>query len=160
MFNLKNQRTMTLVNFKNGNGPRNIPALNNVFGFPSFFSDTLERMWDEDDVNWMPSVNIKERADEFRIDLAVPGMNKEDFHVEVDNNVLTVSGERKEEKEDSNDKVTRKEFHYGAFKRSFSLPESANPEAVHASYKDGILSLTVAKKEELKRKPVKQITIA
>jgi HSP20 family protein len=147
---------MTLVKFKNGNA---YPAAGSAFGIPSLFADTLERLWRDEDVNWMPSVNIRERAEDFVIDLAVPGMNKKDFNVEVDQNVLTVSGERKEEHGEENDRVTRKEFHYGAFKRSFNLPDSADSEAIKAEYKDGILTLTIGKREESKQKPKRQIDI-
>jgi HSP20 family protein len=107
----------------------------------------------------MPSANISERAEDFKIDLAVPGMDKKDFSVEVDNGVLTVSGERKEQTREENEKITRCEFHYGSFKRTFGLPESANPDKVQASYKDGVLSLIVTKKDESKLKPKKQIRI-
>jgi HSP20 family protein len=106
----------------------------------------------------MPSVNIKERAADFKIDLAVPGMDKKDFKVEVDNNILTVSGERKEEVSEENEKNTRREFHYGSFKRSFSLPETASSENISASYNNGVLTITVAKKEESKQSK-KEITI-
>jgi HSP20 family protein len=150
---------MTLVKFKNGNGASNFPSVGSSLNLPSFFSDTLERLWSDEDVNWMPSANIKERAEDFRIDLAVPGMNKKDFTVEMDNGILVVSGERKEEINEENEKVTRLEFHYGSFKRTFSLPDSANPEQISASYKDGLLSLTIAKREESKLKPKKQIKI-
>lgn len=150
---------MTLVKFKNGNGLGSFPTIERSFGFPSFFSDTLERLWSDEEVNWMPSANIKERAEDFRIDLAVPGMNKDDFNVEVDNGILTVRGERKEEAKEENEKTTRREFHYGSFKRTFGLPDSANPDQVSASYKDGVLTLTIAKREELKPKPKKQIRI-
>lgn len=149
---------MTLVKSRNGAGS-SFPAIEKAFGFPSFFSDTLERMWSEEEVSWMPSANIRERAEDFKIDLAVPGMNKEDFHIEVDNGMLTISGERKEEVREQYEKLTRREFHYGSFKRSFSLPESADPEKVNAAYRDGVLSLTIAKREESKKKPKKQITI-
>jgi len=150
---------MTLVKFKNGQGVSEFPAIASTLGFPSFFSDTLERLWPDEEVNWMPAVNIRERAEDFVIDLAVPGMNKKDFNVEVDNGVLTVSGERKEENLEENEKLTRREFHYGSFKRTFSLPDSANPDKVSATYRDGILSLTIAKREESKLKPKKQISI-
>jgi HSP20 family protein len=150
---------MTLVKFKNGGGVGNFPSIDRTLGFPSFFSDTLERLWSDEDINWMPSANIRERAEDFKIDLAVPGMDKKDFSVEVDNGILTVSGERKEENMEENEKLTRREFHYGSFKRTFSLPESANPDSVSASYKDGVLSLTIAKREESKQKPKKQIKI-
>jgi HSP20 family protein len=149
---------MTLVKFKNGQGLGSFPAMESALSLPSFFNDTLERLWTHEDIDWMPAVNIRERAEDFIIDLAVPGMDKKDFNVEVDNGVLTVSGERKEEVED-NEKLTRREFHYGAFRRTFSLPASANADAINAAYKDGVLSLTVAKKDEAKLKPKKQISI-
>jgi HSP20 family protein len=150
---------MTLVKFNNGEGMRSFPAIENALGFPSIFSETLDKFWSDENVNWMPSVNIRERAEDFKIDLAVPGMNKKDFRVEVDNGVVHVSGERKEDDMENNEKLTRREFHYGSFKRSFNLPDTANPEEIHASYKDGILSLTIAKKEESKLKPKRQINI-
>jgi HSP20 family protein len=150
---------MTLATIKNGTGIGRIPAIERSLGFPSLFSETLERLWNDEEVNWMPSANIKERAEDFKIDLAVPGMEKKDFNVEVDNGLLTVSGERKEESSEENDKMTRREFHYGSFKRTFSLPETANPDNINASYKDGILSLVIAKREESKQKPKKQIQI-
>lgn len=150
---------MTLVKLRNGNSMNNFQNLERSLGFPSFFSDTLERIFSEETISWMPAANIKERAEDFRIDLAVPGMDKKDFNVEVDNTVLTVSGERKEEKMEENEKVSRREFHYGSFRRSFNLPDSANIEKISASYNDGVLSLTIAKREESKLKPKKQISI-
>lgn len=149
---------MTLVNFKNRTGLHNQPSLRG-FDFPSLFSDSLDRFFSDETINWMPSVNIKERAEDFRIDLAVPGMDKNDFKVELENDLLVVSGERKEEKSEGDEKNTRREFHYGSFKRSFSLPESADNENVKANYKDGILSLTILKKEESKQKAKRQITV-
>lgn len=149
---------MTLVKFKNSN-LGNLPAMSRNFGFPSFFNEALDRFWSDENINWMPSVNIKEGAEDFKIDMAVPGMDKKDFNIEVENGVLTVSGERKEEVTEENEKHTRREFHYGSFKRSFSLPESANNEKISANYNNGILSLTIAKKEESKVKAKKQITI-
>jgi HSP20 family protein len=150
---------MSIVKFKNGNGTGTMPAIDRPLSFPSFFSDTLERLWSDETINWMPAVNIRERADDFVIDLAVPGMDKKDFSVEVDNGVLTVSGERKQESDDKNDKHSRREFYYGSFRRTFSLPESADGEQVSASYKDGILTLTVMKREESRLKPKRQIQI-
>jgi HSP20 family protein len=150
---------MTLVKFKNGQGLHDLPSIASTLGFPSLFSDTLEKLWSDEEVNWMPAVNIRERAEDFIIDLAVPGMNKKDFTVEVDNGVLVVSGERKEENMEENEKLTRREFSYGSFRRSFNLPDAANPDKISASYRDGILSLTITKREESKLKPKKQISI-
>lgn len=150
---------MTLVKTGNGNVPGLLPALDRPLGFPSFISDTLDRLWNDETVSWMPAVNIRERADDFVIDLAVPGMQKKDFSVELDNGSLIIRGERKEETKEENEKITRREFHYGSFSRVFTLPKSANPDEVKATYRDGILTLTIMKKEELKQKPKKQITI-
>lgn len=147
---------MTLLKFKNGNSLSN---LERAIDFPSFFNDTLDRLWKDEPMHWMPAVNIKERAEDFKIDLAVPGMDKKDFKIEVDNGILTVSGERKEEKNEENEKLTRREFHYGSFKRTFTLPETADVEKIAANYKDGLLSLTVGKREDSRLKPKKQITI-
>ena len=149
---------MTYIKFKNGNGVNNYSNMERGNGFPSFFHDTLDRLMKDESVNWMPSVNIKERTNDYKIDLAVPGMSKEDFKVEVENGVLTVSGERKEDKTEG-EKSTRKEFHYGTFKRVFTLPETADIEKIGANYKDGLLSLTLGKREEPGRMRKKQITI-
>lgn len=151
---------MTLVKFRNVGGLNTFPALSRNFNFPALFNDTLDRFWADENTTWMPSVNIKERTTDFVIDLAVPGMDKKDFKVEVENNVLTISGERHEENKQENEKHTRREFHYGAFTRSFTLPESANAEDVKAEYKNGILAITVAKKEDAKEKGKKEIVIA
>lgn len=146
---------MTLVKFKNAGS---FPATPRGINFPSIFNDAFDRFWSDESVSWMPSVNIKERSADYKIDLAVPGMDKKDFKVEVDNNLLTVSGERKEELKEENERSTRQEFHYGSFRRSFSLPEAANVETISASYNNGVLSITVAKKEESKQTK-KEITV-
>ena len=151
---------MTLVKFSNGSRTSSLQELEKTFGFPSLIQDVFDKFWSENEsVNWMPSVNIRERAEDYKIDLAVPGMNKEVFRVEMEYNMLTVTGERKEEFGESNEKVTRQEFQYGSFRRSFSLPAEADADKIQAAYKDGILSLTIAKKEEARQKPKKQISV-
>lgn len=141
--------------------PRNgTDKLDRSAAIPSIFSDILGDFWAPRDSQWMPAVNITERTDEYKIDLAVPGMDKKDFRVEVDNGILTVSGEHKEESKSEGDVYTRREFHYGSFMRSFNLPDGADGEKVNASYKDGVLCIRVAKKEEAKRKPKKTINIS
>ena len=93
--------------------------------------------------------------------MAVPGMKKEDFKVEIDNNMLTISSEKEEQKEETRkkDNYIRKEFNYQSFFRSFSLPEYIDEDKVEASYKDGILHVTIAKKEGVKKKANKTIAI-
>lgn len=114
-----------------------------------FFSEPLQ----------VPAVNIKETDNAFELSLAAPGLEKKDFKVEVDNNLLTISAERKQEKEEKDNDYTRKEFSYSSFMRSFELPSYVNAEAIDAQYKEGILILTLPKKEEAKTKQRKEITI-
>lgn len=154
-----NYKTMTLVKFRNGRGITDFPGIERNFGFPSFFNDAFDKLWADDNLNWMPAVNVTERPDDFKIDLAVPGMEKKDFQIEVEKGILMISGERKEEILNENDKMSRREFHYGSFKRSFNLPDTADSENIEASYKDGILTLRIAKKEDSKQKPKKLIDI-
>jgi HSP20 family protein len=111
----------------------------------------------------LPAVNVGETNDAFIIEVAAPGMKRNDFHVELDNNVLTISSKQEESQEDKDDsgKYTRREFSYQAFQRSFGLPENkVEGEKISARYTDGILYITVPKKEEAKVKPPKQITIS
>ena len=90
----------------------------------------------------------------------MPGMDKQNFKIEVDNEMLTISGERKQEINDENEKHTRREFKYGSFTRSFSLPENADSENIAAAYNNGILQITIAKKETSKEKAKKEISVA
>ena len=135
----------------------------------TFFDDILSTkdIFDWTDKNFtaigsnLPSVNLKETDDKLEIDMAVPGMKKEDFKVEIDNNMLTISSEKEEQKEETRkkDNYIRKEFNYQSFFRSFSLPEYIDENKVEASYKDGILHVTIAKKEGAKKKANKTIAI-
>ena len=151
---------MTLIKFKNemGNMIDKFPLMPTVFG--DFFNDFQNSdVLSKDMLHYVPAVNINERANEFVIELAAPGLNKEDFKVEVDNGVLTISAEKKEEKKDENSRYTRKEFSYTSFKRSFSLPEHVEADKIEASHKDGVLTLALPKKEEAKQKAVKEIQV-
>jgi len=103
----------------------------------------------------VPAVNIIESEDTFKIEVALPGISKKDVNIDVDDNLLTISREVKEEKlEESKEtetiKYTRKEFSFKSFKRTFSLPESIDADSISASAKDGILVITLPKKEEAK----------
>ena len=108
----------------------------------------------------MPAVNISENKDGFRIDVAAPGMSKEDFKIDLHNNVLTLSSEKEEKNEEKNEKFTRREFSYTTFKRTFTLPELVDSEKIAANYKDGILKIEIPKREEAKEKPARQIKIS
>lgn len=109
--------------------------------------------------NNVPSVNIKENETKFEIELAAPGLRKENFNIEIDNNVLIISFEEKSDKEDSYEKYTRREFSFSSFRRSFTLPESVNSETINAFYENGILYVSLPKKEEALPKPKRLIEI-
>lgn len=127
--------------------------------FDDFFTRDLFD-WSKSEGNGLvPRVNIKENNDGFAVEIAAPGMKKEDFHVELDNDMLTVSSEVSENHEEKEEKYTRKEFSYHSFRRSFYLPNTVEAEQINATYSDGILNLWIPKKEEAKKKPARMISI-
>lgn len=97
--------------------------------------------------SFSPSANIKESETGFTIDLAIPGLNKEDFNINLENNRLTVSAKKEENKEEQTEKYTRKEFNFSSFSRSFTLPKNINRDEISASYENGILALSIPKLE-------------
>lgn len=108
----------------------------------------------------LPKVNIRETKDAYFVDMAVPGLKKSDFQIELDNKLLSISTEVKEKNEHQEENFTRREFGYSSFKRSFSLPETIKEDAIKAEYKDGVLSIHLPKKEEAKQKPSRSIKIS
>ena len=147
---------MTLIRkFKN----EPAAALPSVFHdfFGDFFNDSLTS---RDFFKSVPAVNISERQNDYFIELAAPGYNKGDFKLSVDNDVLTIGAEKKSETKDENNRFTRKEFSYASFSRSFTMPEHVESDKISAEYTDGMLSLTLPKKEEARVKPVREIKIS
>lgn len=141
----------------------------NAPSFPSLFDNWFNRdlmdwmNWNFSDTNTtVPAVNVSETDNEFRIEVAVPGMDKNDFKVSLNQDVLTISSERKFEKNDEKKGVySRKEFSYQSFQRSFNLPERlVDSDKISAKYEKGILYLTLPKREEAKPKPTKVIDIS
>jgi HSP20 family protein len=109
----------------------------------------------------LPAVNIREDEKAFYLELAVPGMNKNDLKIELKDDVLTISSEHKEEKEDNAEGYKRKEFSYNSFCRSFYLPENVDTEKIGANYKDGILDVEIPKKEEeVKKSKSREVEIS
>ncbi|HMG93473.1 MAG TPA: Hsp20/alpha crystallin family protein [Chryseolinea sp.] len=106
-----------------------------------------------------PAVNIKENKKNYEVELAAPGYDKKDFNISIDHGLLTVSAERREEKENKEDNYTRREFGFSSFSRSFNLPTNTNEENIDAKYTDGVLKLTIEKIGEPNGKPRKQISI-
>ncbi len=127
--------------------------------FDEFFNN-FPATWGKDyNQGWsVPPVNIHETADGYHLELNAPGRNKEDFKVSVENGLLSISFEKKEEAEQKDYKTIRREFSYKSFKRSFSIDDNINADGIQAKYENGVLKLYLPKKEEVKQSP-KQINI-
>jgi HSP20 family protein len=107
----------------------------------------------------IPAVNITEQKNDYLVSLAVPGMKKEDFKIDIDGNMLTISSAKEETKEEKEKRFTRKEYNYSSFSRSFTLPDEVNREKIDAKYEDGVLKITLPRKEEVKNPAAKQIAV-
>ena len=107
----------------------------------------------------IPAVNITEHKDEYQVSLAVPGMKKDDFKIDVDGNLLTISCEKEMNREEKEKKFTRKEYNYSSFSRCFTLPEEINREKIDAKYEDGLLKISLPRKEEAKLITAKHIAV-
>ncbi len=125
-----------------------------------FFGRDFMGNFDEQTGVNMPAVNIIEGKDEFNIEVAAPGLDKKDFNIDLDHNVLTISSEKKDEKKEDNKKFMRREFSYTSFKRSFTLPNTVEADKIAATHKDGVLTISIPKKEEAKERPPRQIKIS
>ena len=134
---------------------------------PRYINDLFDEVFKGIPASWgndsgagaiFPAVNIHETAEAYNLELNAAGLSKEDIKVNAENDLLTISYDRKEETERKDGKTIRKEFSHRSFKRSFSLDEKIDVDAISARYEDGILKLTLPKKEEVKLSP-KQISI-
>ncbi|MBR5957859.1 MAG: Hsp20/alpha crystallin family protein [Salinivirgaceae bacterium] len=139
--------------------------------FNNYHPSMFDNWFDNDLFNWeynnhqaeatLPAVNIKENADAFKVEMAVPGFDKKDFKINLDHNVLTIASEKKVENEHKNgERYTCREYSYQSFSRSFTLPDAANGDKISAKYENGILNVEIPKREEAKPKPMRQIAIA
>jgi len=137
---------MSLVKF-NSDRKQNalMPGFNDIF--ESFFNDSFlsDRM-----VTRVPAANISETPDEYHIELAAPGLKKDDFKINIDHQVLNSSVEQRSENTENSKKYNKREYSYSSFVRSFTLPDSADDSRIEASYTDGVLKINVPKKEEAK----------
>lgn len=139
-------------------------------GFPAAFNSNLDHLFGDDlfslpkaAARWnnLPPVNISETDDQFSVDLAAPGFNKSDFKINLDNNLLTISAERKEEKASKESNFSRREFIQDSFSRAFNLPENKiNEKDILANYDNGVLNISLPKKEEAKKQAAKMIEIS
>ncbi len=142
-----------------------LPTISRTSWLPEIWDDFFGNSWFDRDMSMdnrtsVPAVNVIENKDEYKIEVAAPGLEKKDFKVDVHKNVLTISSESKDEKEDQNEKYMRREFRYSSFKRSFTLPETVDSEKIRATHRDGILNISVPKKPEAVEKGPKQISIS
>lgn len=137
---------------------------NNRLTFPSLIEEFFKPDWmggmERMNMN-VPAVNIKETDTSYVVELAAPGKRKEDFNIELEDNVLTISTEAKSENEekDNEGKYTRREFSYSSFKRAFTLPDTVNDFEINANYENGVLHITLPKKEEALPRPKRTIEI-
>ncbi|MBK9356218.1 MAG: Hsp20/alpha crystallin family protein [Bacteroidales bacterium] len=141
-----------------------LPILKNKNFFPSivdefFGRDYLLNLFEFQTGINMPSVNIIEGKENFRIEVAAPGLEKGDFRINLENNVLTISSELEAKNEEKEERYMRREFSYTSFHRSFSLPVTVDSEKIAASHNNGVLTILIPKREEAKVKPAKQIDI-
>lgn len=122
------------------------------------FSDIMDEFFNEAVAtrgsSFTPSINISETEDMLNIDVEIPGMKKEDIQIGVENRALTISGERKNKEEEDGRTFHRVETHYGSFERSFQLPDHVDEESIEATYTDGILQISIKKKEEKLKKQI------
>jgi len=143
------------------------PALSRIKDrVPSVFNDFF-KPWNEwfdngglmNRFNEVPSVNIVEQKDAYNVSLAAPGLKKGDFNIDIDGNMLTISCEKEENKEEKEKKFTRREYNYTSFSRSFTLPEEINREKIEASYTDGVLHIVLPRREDNKKVSAKHIAV-
>lgn len=133
---------------------------------PSVFEDFF-KPWNEwfdggnlwNRTTYMPAVNITEQKESYLVSLAAPGLKKDDFKIDIDGNLLTISSSKEETKEESETKFTRKEYNYRSFSRTFTLPEEIIKEKIEAKYEDGILNITLPLKKEALKTASHQIPI-
>jgi len=140
---------MTLVKFAQGNTNKGFKTTYNDV-FDSFFN--ADQLLSKSTVNRIPAVNIAENDNEFQLEIAAPGMNKEDFKINLEKDLLSVSAGKQDDNSGSTEKkqYNRREFNYSVFTKNFTLPETVDTDKIKAEYKDGILFILISKKAELK----------
>ncbi len=132
--------------------------------FPTILDDFFKpwNSWSESDFEKRfsaPAVNITENKDDYKIAIAAPGLDKHDFKIDVDGNLLTVSAEKEEKKDEKEKNFTRREYNYSSFSRTFTLPDGVNADKIDAAYENGELKLSLPKKEDAKKAATKSIAV-
>lgn len=126
--------------------------------FPTVFEDFFKpwNEWFDNSGLWgrimkMPAVNVTDNKDNYLVSVAAPGMKKDDFKIDIEGNMLSISCEKEETKEEKDKKYTRKEYNFSSFSRSFTLPENVTRQKIEATYEDGVLNVRLPKSEESKK---------
>lgn len=139
---------MTLIRYNRPNSDRLSRNFSDIMD--EFFNDVVTRRTD----TFVPGIDISETKDKFHVSVELPGMSKKDIDVSLDNGQLTISGERKFEKEEDGKTYHRVETHYGTFSRSFQLPDNVDEESINAKYENGLLNITINKTEDKVQKQI------
>ena len=146
---------MTLIKFKNDR--LNNPSFNDIFDdffnreVPTFFRPVMNQS--------LPAVNVAESTDGFRLEMALPGWNEQDVTLNLEGNLLSISGQHENKQNQESEQYTRREFSRSSFSRTFTLPESVDGERIEADFQNGLLVINVPKREEAKKKGPKTIQI-
>lgn len=135
------------------------PARNLFKFYDPFFARQIART-DADGYNWTPSVDVSETADNFEVRAELPGVAKDDLHVSVKDNLLTLTGEKRQEEVDDTQNYRRVERRYGNFQRQFALPPEVETDDIKAEFSDGVLTLSIPKPEAAKPTEVPIITVS
>jgi HSP20 family protein len=144
---------MTLLKFKQAPVSQAFPALNNIF---DLFDNSIHAGFR----NWVtPAVNIIALKDKYELQVAAPGLRKEDFKINIEGDEITLSAELKTESEQKDINYSHREFQFSSFKRRFTLPQNVNTDEINASYENGVLKLTIPVMQEEKSK-TREISIA
>lgn len=156
----------TLTKSKSGNGngnghQRSFPTLANTFFKSRLFGPSLFDLENEllEGTFNVPPANISESKTDFKVSLSAPGLKKDEFKVEVENGLLVISGEKKEESKEETENFKRREFSYNSFSRSFELPENILDDKINAKYEDGVLNISIPKKEQDTKQSKKAIKV-
>ena len=142
------------------NGSNLLPTFtgfSNLFDIDRFFENEFPAL---NLGTTIPAMNVKQNHNEYLVELAAPGLKKEDFKIDVDNNVLTIQAEKEENKEEKDVNYTRKEYNYNSFSRSFSLPETVKADKIQANYENGVLKLALPFKDGVKATAKKEIKVS
>lgn len=158
--------TTLIPTIKNGNKKIYDSSINSLPSLPSWFDEFLGNSFGNEFVSnfntglTLPAVNVLDSDNEFIVEMAVPGLNKSDFDINIDNSLLSIGVHREAKQDERIENYTIREFGYSSFKRTFTIPKSVDIDKISATYNDGIMKVLLPKREEAKKKPIKNIKIS